>query len=200
MEYNETIWSTYQPGYVDPMYVPYMRTYIKDPWGNNVSTNTWQQQSLQEPTRCSKPVVDNFRGRECIDSKGNKFFKSGYSGSPTGIVDPALFRLNWGMSFMNMFADDPCPSGYEKAPGGYCVKSSRDAEPVFYTDKAFVAKNQYFDSYADTRNKERRTSQQTDLRSVNPLTGQYTVYFRPNVAQLNTTRYGKVSTKDSYLA
>lgn len=171
MEHDQTIWSHYQPGYVDPMFVPYLRTYIQDPWNNQISTNTWERQSLG-------PKSNGYR---------------------TGIVDPALFRLNWGQSFMNMFADDPCPPGFEKAAGGYCVKSSRDAEPIFYTDKAFVAKNQYFNGYADTTNQERRISEQTDLRSVNPLTGHYTVYYRPNPGNRNCTRYGKVPTKDSYL-
>lgn len=185
MEHDQTIWQMYQPGYVDPMYVPYMRTYVKDPWGNKISTNPWQVQSLNPDT----PIpVDQFRGQ------------NGYIGGPTGIVDPALFRLNWGMSFMNMFQDDPCPQGYEKAEGGYCVKYNRDAEAVFYTDKAFVPKNQYFDSYVNTSLQERRVSEQTDLRSVNPLTGRYTVYYRPNVSDTRATRYGKMPIKDSYLA
>lgn len=192
METNNSVWSYYQPGFVDPLYVPYQRTITKDAWGNEVSINTWQKQ-------------------------GDPF-----------LTDPGMVRRNWGRRFMRMFDDDPCPPGWVKN-GSYCVRSDGHFKPVFYTDDAFIAKNQYWAGYTDSnfvsqphQKRGRRVSEQTDLRSVNPLTGEYEVYFLPSTTKarvryvsplvdthkqydpnwaLPTERsYANLATKDSYLA
>ena len=84
---------------------------------------------------------------------------------------------------MRLFENDPCPPGWKKDTQnlGYCVAEPLRHEPVFYTEKAFIAKKQYFDGPSEQgvvpRNGGyRRVSEQTDMRSVNPLNGHYTVY------------------------
>ena len=97
------------------------------------------------------------------------------------------------LDFMRLHADDPCPPGFEQkpAPGRdprsgrrgesrdaacpdhnpnllFCRKKTLTHEPVFYTDKAFVAKKQYPRGYADCVTSDRYVSQPTDMRSVVP--------------------------------
>lgn len=163
MDYNESVWHYYQPGYVHPAFVPYMVSPVRDPWGNVVEVNTWNNQGYAD-----------------------------------GSVNPALVRRNWGMKFMKQFDTDPCPMGFAPAPGGYCTEVEIEHEPVFYTDKAFLTKNQYWNSYVEDGTKPRRISSSFDLRSVNPLTGRYTVYYQPNLADTGIT-YGLSPTSDSYL-
>ena len=93
-------------------------------------------------------------------------------------VEPYLVRRDKGMKFMRIFNDDPCPVGWKKAPDSMCVADKRNQEPVFFTEKAFIAKNQYWNGYAT--DEQRNVSEPTDLRSVNPLTGLYTVYYAPH--------------------
>jgi len=98
------------------------------------------------------------------------------------IVEPALVRVNKGLTFQKMFDSDPCPNGWKKSADSYCVREDLKHEPVFYTDKAFIPKNQYWQGYGDSHSimgdgPPRRSSQQTDLRTVHPLTGDYAVYY-----------------------
>lgn len=101
-------------------------------------------------------------------------------GCVPGMVEPALVRINKGLTFQRMFDSDPCPNGFVKDENSYCVREPLRGEPVFYTDKAFIAKRQYWDGYGVANPGPRRVSEQTDLRSVNPLNGQYTVYYNPS--------------------
>ena len=192
METNSSVWKHYQFGYVPDEFVPYLREATTDAWGNKVEVNNW---------------------------KGPM---------PTSTVQPELVRINRGLSFQRLFSSDPCPPGWVNDPEnlGYCVAETLRHEPVFYTDKAFIPMKQYFDGPADSagvvpRNGDyRRISEQTDMRSVNPLTGHYTVYYQPvnssahtrytnptpgpelydatwNKARQNS--YATMATKDSYL-
>jgi hypothetical protein len=106
------------------------------------------------------------------------------------LVEPALVRANWGMTFQRMYETDPCPTGFRKAPGGYCVQEPLKHEPVFYTDKAFIPKIQYWSGYTDRSLPDQRVSQQFDMRSVSPLTGQYEVPFLPQITG-DRTRYAR---------
>jgi hypothetical protein len=98
-------------------------------------------------------------------------------GCEGGMVEPALVRKNWGLRFQRMFDSDPCPNGFMKTEDSYCVREPLKGEPVFYTPKSFIARRQFWDGYATANPGARRVSEQTDLRSVNPLTGDYTVYY-----------------------
>jgi hypothetical protein len=159
METNDSVWKYYQPGFVDELYVPYLRTITKDPWGNNVSINTWENQG------CPQLVSDD------------------------------LVRKNWGLRFQRLFDTDPCPLGWISGPDGYCFREPIKHERVFYTDKSFIAKRQHWDAYTTktpTANGQGdwRVSQETDLRSVNPYTGKYTIYY-PGVDTKARVRYAK---------
>lgn len=179
MDYNASLWSYYQPGFVDPLYVPYLRKPVKDPEGNTICVNAWEKQGT--------------------------------------IVNPELVRRNWGMTFMRPHATYPCPTGFESRPGGYCSQVELEHEPVFYTDKAFIAKNQYWEGYGAEPLRVQRTHGRTDsvrspascekapcrrvsdsmdMRSLNPITGKYTVYFQ---SRPHEPRYQSNPTKDSLL-
>lgn len=151
---NVSPWSYYSPGFVHPDFVPYLRERTTDRWGNQVEINSWKQQG------------------------------------PSSTVQPELVRINKGMTFQRMFESDPCPPGWQKTPdsSGYCTQMPLRHEPVFYTDKAFIAKNQYWEGPGDPSCAKgelsrtagiREISEQSDMRSMNPLTGQYKVYFQP---------------------
>lgn len=183
MDANGSVWQRYQPGYVDPEFVPYLRSIINDPYGNKVSINTWEKQGCPQ------------------------------------LVSEDLVRKNWGLRFQRQFDTDPCPLGWISGPDGYCFREPLKNERVFYTDKAFIAKRQHWDGY--TKQLDRDISQSTDMRSVNPLTGKYTVYYRSVDSKADTryakpivpdriqydnswylqprSRYGELSTRDSYL-
>lgn len=192
MDTNSSVWKHYQVGYIDDSFVPYLRESTADAWGNKVEINNW---------------------------KGPM---------PESTVQPELVRINKGLSFQRLFSNDPCPPGWKNDPEtlGYCVADELRHEPVFYTDKAFIPMKQYFDGPADKagvvpRNGGyRRISEQTDMRSVNPITGHYTVYYQPNNSSARTryvnptpgpemydsswnkarqNRYASMATKDSYL-
>ena len=205
MQDDTGVWAHYTPGFIDPLYVPYLREKVKDRWGNEVEINRWKKQ-----------------------------------GSPA-MVQPELVRINQGLAFQRMFESDPCPIGWTKpknneGPPGYCYQAPLRHEPVFYTDKAFIAQNQYWQGPADgfgsdgtsasngvrNRNQNHRTiSEQTDMRSVDPTTGDYKVYFHPVVANSQVRyvtptpgpekydgswnkhrqhQYAQMATTDSYLA
>jgi hypothetical protein len=170
MEVNNPVYAYYQPGYVHPMFYPYVYDPIKDNNGNLTMVNRWKVQ-----------------------------------GSPS-FVNPELVRKGWGMAFANKFEDDPCPPGFIKGEGGYCFPRKPDNEPVFYTDKAFIPKRQFWDSYTESaygKNgdpKIRRVSESFDMRSINPLNGRYDVSYLPVVQnKRHETQYGLNPTKDSYL-
>jgi len=44
MESNIPVWSYYQPGFVHPEFVPYLRYPVKDDQGNTIYINTWEDQ------------------------------------------------------------------------------------------------------------------------------------------------------------
>jgi hypothetical protein len=117
---------------------------------------------------------------------------------PNGLVNPALFRKDWGLRFALLHPDDPCPPGFEKTADSYCIRKPLDYEPIMYTEKAFVPRNQYWSGYTSRNNVPRDGSDQFDMRSVNPLTGMYTVYYRSNPPP-NSGAYGRCPSKESYL-
>jgi hypothetical protein len=168
METNESVWTRYQPGYIDDLYFPFHRTKQTDRWGNEVSINKWEKQG-------------------CVGS----------------LVEPALVRVNKGLTFQRMFDTDPCPSGFVKSKEepSYCVRVTPKHEQVFYTDKAFIPKRQYWAGYSaseGTRNSTlepdkggvRPPSNTFDMRTVSPFTGNYTIYYESNKAS-SPVRYGR---------
>lgn len=197
---NEGVWDYYQPGFVHSSYVPYLHSKTKDAWGNTVKINNWEKQG------------------------------------PSSTVQPELVRINKGLKFQKLHEEDPCPNGFRKDPDnlGYCEIAPLVHEPVFYTDKAFIAKKQFWrgpsDPVQNSANGERsrtqgyrNVSEPTDMRSIDPITGQYAIYYHPVLSSAQTrytnpvpgpekydkswdlpytarqNSYSNMATKDSYL-
>lgn len=110
--------------------------------------------------------------------------KTKRQGCPT-LVNPNLVRINKGLKFQKMFYDDPCPLGFEKAEDGYCIRKYSEANTVFYTDKAFIPKKQYWEGYS-TKVKESPT--QLDMRSVHPETGEFTTYYNSKKSKVRSPK------------
>lgn len=162
---NTSIWSRYQPGFLDPSYVPYAKKEVTDRSGNQIKINTWKKQGCE------------------------------------GMVEPALVRVNKGLTFQRMFDSDPCPSGFTKSKDepSYCVRVTPKHEQVFYGEKSFIPKRQYWNGYTDSeaiRNSSsgRAPSSNFDMRTVDPFTGNYTIYYESNPSQAQT-RYGRPKTE-----
>jgi hypothetical protein len=134
-----------------------------------------------------------------MDQWGNTIMTNTWESiqNPNGLINPELIRKNWGLRFALLHPDDPCPAGFYKTPDGYCHRTPEQYEPILYTDKAFIPKNQYWSGYAKTNTGSRRVSDTFDMRSVNPLTGAYTVYYLPKPSK-SEGKYGVFPTKDSY--
>ena len=143
-----------------------------------------------------------------VDNWGNKVDTNLWShqGAPQ-LVDDQLTRINKGMSFQLLFADDACPPGWKKVgnhadgkPSAYCEVDKKPNAAVFYSDKAFIAKRQNFNGYTKpniqaqkvinarsdnqpklnmTYNELKQTnvSDTFDMRSINTFTGRYVEYF-----------------------
>lgn len=174
METNLPIWAHYQPGFIDPLFRPYTRTDALDHRKRMININRTPYTSL----------------------------------APSGPIDPGMVRRGWGLRFQLMHPNDPCPSGFTKDPSdGYCYRHEPEFEQVFYSDKAFLARNQFWGGFVDSKPGPFGTEQSTpayrpsnefDLRSVDPLTGYYHVYYPGhNIAK---QPYASLTTRDSYLA
>lgn len=118
-----------------------------------------------------------------------------------GMTHPELVRKGWGMGFQRMHPDkDPCPPGFTPGVDGWCTAEKPEFEGTFYTDKAFVAKYQYWDGYAPKNQcAVDKDPSPFHLKSVHPQTGRYVVYHQPKQASTKTV-YGKLATRDSLLA
>lgn len=129
----------------------------------------------------------------------NMFKQQGY---PDGLVNPALVRKGWGLSFQLAHpAKDRCPHGWSQGEDGWCVANKPEFEGTFYTDEAHVAKYQYWGGYAPVDHKQLRSIKPTpfDRKSVSPWTGDYKVHYIPKGGE-QRNKYGHLATKDSYLA
>nr|QBK85741.1 MAG: hypothetical protein LCMAC101_03360 [Marseillevirus LCMAC101] len=129
----------------------------------------------------------------------NGWKKQGY---PTGFVNPGLVRRGWGLDFTKMHPDKDhqCPQGWSPAEDGWCVVNQPEFEGIFYTDKQFAPKYQYWDSYAPRiLDPNKRQLNSFDQRSINPFTGNYVMYFNSKPNGLRS-KYGHLPARDSYLA
>lgn len=129
----------------------------------------------------------------------NPYKVQGYS---DGLVHPELVRKGWSTDFQLMHPDkDPCPEGWTKTSGGWCVANKAEyGDHGLYSKDAFIPKYQYWNSYAPRRAcPANREINEFDNRSVNPFTGNYVRYFSGKVPK-NRYRYGALPSKDSLLA
>jgi hypothetical protein len=150
---------------------------------NNVSVWDYYQPNFVAPEYAP------YLRRYVQDRDGNTISINTWEKQGCGdLVAPELVRANKGMTFQKLFESDPCPTGFKKAPMGYCVEEPLRHQPVFYTDKAFIAKRQFWEGY--TTPVPDRISEQFDMRSVNPLTGQYDIPYL-SVVQGSHVRYSR---------
>lgn len=164
MNVNLPVWEYYRKGYADPDFEPYQKIITKDRWGNEVAINPTKVQGC------------------------------------AGLVEPEIVRINKGLIFQRKFDTDPCPNGWKKPTGknqqdaisqSFCVREEIRHEPIFYTDKAFIAKNQYFASVVgkeiDDPSKQ-SYSNEFDLRSIDHNTGKYHIWYQ---SKPSSERYQK---------
>lgn len=188
MQTNLSTWHYYSPGFLDPLYVPYQKKYVKTPFSDGCG-----KQNDGNTGIVSENGVPGGEG-ECPI---NTWEQQGYA---DGLVHPELVRKGWGKSFQLQTAYDPCPYGYSKGQDGWCYPVYPEYEPIFYTKKAFIAKNQYFDgSYPKHESELPGHYSNFDMKSVHPNTGRYMIYHR-SVPAPQRKDYGGLRVGDSYLA
>jgi hypothetical protein len=188
MQTNESVWQYYNPGYVHPDFQPYVRTKVplKDETGRTATSFK---------PNYSKDTDNNNGNDEVCYVEMNPWKRQGCA---TGLTNPYLVRKGWNMSFQLKHASYPCPAGFEKTQDGWCYAIEPEYEPVFYTNKAFIPQNQFWDGYVDNSKYRKAISDTFDMRSINPSTGKYTVYYHSH-EDPKQTLYGKYETSDSYL-
>lgn len=187
MEINLPVWGYYPPDnsyFVDPLYVPYQRelTPVCDPDATSCKSNSGNV--------CKDPEI----------CEVNTWKQQGY---PDALVHPELVRKAWGLSFQKMHPDKDvtCPEGWSPGEDGWCFENKPEWEGTFYTKDAFVPKYQYFGSYAPGLKNNYCTKKinHFDMKSVNPWTGNYTIYHNARPAN-NRENYGHLPSKDMMLA
>jgi len=156
MQINQSVWDYYPQDnsrLYDPLYYPYKK----------------------EEKCCKNPVTGEDEACQVYPFK-----EQGCVGS---LVNPNLVRRGWGLDFQLLQPGfTPCPNGWTKdKTTGFCVSNSPEFEGTFYTKDAFVPKFQYHSAYCANPRPNLRVSE-FDMRSVNPFTGDYVVYFtsKPN--------------------
>ena len=106
-----------------------------------------------------------------------------------------------GLDFQLVYPSDPCPEGWAKGQGGWCITT----EPEFgfnglYSEESFVPKYQYWEGYAPRlSNPMCKQVDHFDQHSVSLWSGDYVVFNNPHPAS-NRGVYGHLPLKDSYLA
>lgn len=179
MQVNLPVWGYYpkEGTFIDPLYVPY----------KNSEEETFPNEYSGECDSVQKCPV-------------NRWEKQGYR---DGFVNEALVRKGWGLDFQLLHPDkDPCPEGWTKGKDGWCSANVAEfGDNGLYSDRAFVPKYQYWDSYAPRTlvDSSKKYINQFDMRSVDPWTGDYKMYINSKPSY-NRQIYGLNPAKDSYLA
>ena len=97
----------------------------------------------------------------------------------------------------NIIQQDNTPLAIEN---GWCTVEKPEYEGTFYTKDAFVARYQYWDSYAPRlKDPNKRQLNTFDQRSINPFTGNFVMYHNSKPNGLRS-KYGWLPSKDSMLA
>jgi hypothetical protein len=128
-------------------------------------------------------------------------WKDANQGEPP-VIYPELVRQGWGMKFQKMFDHFPCPPGFNNIGDGFCAPYVPENESIFYTDKAYTVRDQYWKGYTQapmcSNNDRIHRHSPFDQNSVNPFTGEFQTYF-PAVTN-KCTDYRRNASKDSLLA
>ena len=129
-----------------------------------------------------------------------------YKTSPGPDIFPETIRNGWGRTFKLKHDRWPCPTGYIKE-GGWCHPAKPEFTPIFATKDGFRPRV----NFTAERAPPRRSRNAFDLKSVNPITGQYVDNYaskqsQPTNSGPNKTRsgnsirarYSQLSVPDSY--
>lgn len=185
MEVNLPIWGYYAKDFVDPLYVPY----VKSGDAPSASSNSHQAQCGATNVFADSPSQIPCQG---------------------GMTDPRLVKDGWGLRFQRLHPEvDACPEGWKESDDGYCVskKPEFDTNYGLYSKHAFVPKYQHFAAYgilprAMMPDAGRHTSpappSSFDQKSVNPYTGDYVTYFRGHPVS-GANRYVRMPSSHSLL-
>ncbi len=123
------------------------------------------------------------------------------------LVDPSQLRIDWGLDFLRVHPQDPCPGGWTDIGNGFCRKMDIESyQGNFYTKDTFDVA--YQDTYSYTvdprsteqidRLKAQDTAPTFQKRSVNPNTGHYVQYYN-EIPPSGGNVYGKLPTRFGYL-
>jgi len=123
---------------------------------------------LYQPYQRKSVKASPSLGEDCY-IKVNSFARQG----PPEMVYPELVRNGWGKSFQRMFSYDPCPHGWIKGADNWCIEGTPEFTPLFYTEKAFVPKNQYHPGNLRMQGRKWRSNYGYEDRNVHyaPLKG-----------------------------
>jgi len=209
MNINLPVWDYYKPDFIDPMYVPYQKV----------------QQRIYSPNRdCPFTPETTFDGMNAYDDRGEIVPKDNPQVFQTCDINPfkmqngmgcstteCLVRKGWGYSFQRKHSWYPCPMGFTPGEDRWCYTVDPEFEPVLYTDKAFLPKNQYWNSPSDINYRQSNLKETAfqrnsfDFRSTNPYTGNFQQSFKSKCVGGNcgsssgSTTYQRMPLPDSLI-
>lgn len=189
---NNSVWCSYQPDYVSPLYYPYLnRSNNGIVLPTQIPTDRYGHATVTTPPKnCNMQQIGD-----------------------QGIwVNPDLVRQGWGQTFQKKHAFYPCPTGWSSVDEekGFCVRNNPEFVDTFYTDKMYdrfqLGQNaleralppftsvQYFHNPEQKGVNPRDTKYWRDPNTnFRRVTG---VYTRPK----NNQEYATLKQRDSYLA
>lgn len=180
----------YAEGYVDPLYTPYTGDCLSPPLDPAPDRRCVQRGNSQtSQSRCGvSHHPDERNNLDFMRMHADDPCPPGFEQKP-----PPRDRLGRlaGRDGKPLSASEAREAGVcpDKNPNLLmCQKKTLTHEPVFYTEKAFIAKRQYPRGYGDCVTSDHRPTEPTDVRSVVPCTGQFRVDHFP-VATAAGTKY-----------
>lgn len=118
-------------------------------------------------------------------------------------INQGTIRKGLGLSFQRMFAADPCPVGWTPGSGeNWCHQAQPEFIPLFYTDKAFLPKNQYWEGNFQQDCAKRYRNKNFDNHTVSPFTGLRSQGYIPfqESGMTKYSGYGSLGGKHSLVA
>lgn len=184
MDTNLPVWKYYEHGFVDPLYAPYQKQSVYMP----VGPYWYQYPNITEiePYTAESCVLDPTERDNISPEKPHDIpitDRSIWNKNPDAMVRradinyrktsgccdnvyPELMKVGWGTAFqLKHPIIDPCPQGYTKSADGWCYRERDEYEPIFYSDKGPVFKNENFYGYAQKHNC--KTPQQYERGNIN---------------------------------
>ena len=177
MDVRDPVAFHYRKNYIDPLYVPYLRTVAPVQTTARVGQIGGTDENDPTASFCSKCKTKNMG---CGVSGAGRDKEAGKYWPPhmeqqvipgnyqlaevnrwelanvkpsSDLVENALVRKGWRWGFQRKHPTYPCPNGWTPGVDGWCEWAQEEFEPIFYTDKAFLTKNQYWNGYSENNDK-----------------------------------------------